>query len=130
MHIINYSKTGSVYEAYRKAGYSNKFLEEHREEISLHKAVFRMYDTDEPKEVSLFCHVSAMKYLIDNFGQRFWSVPVDEEYFRAKVRVCTSTTFYRWIFGFTGRIRIEGPEETVEEYREQIRSAAKENGVL
>ena len=75
-----------------------------------HKAVFRMYDTDEPKEVTLFCHVSAMKYLIDNFGQRFWS--------------------YRWVFGFTGSIRIEGPEETVEEYREQIRSAAKENGVL
>ena len=95
-----------------------------------HKAVFRMYDTDEPKEVTLFCHVSAMKYLIDNFGQRFWSEPVDEEHFRAKVRVCTSTTFYRWVFGFTGRIRIEGPEETVEEYREQIRSAAKENGVL
>ena len=95
-----------------------------------HKAVFRMYDTDEPKEVALFCHVSAMKYLIDNFGQRFWSEPVDEEHFRAKVRVCTSTTFYRWVFGFTDSIRIEGPEETVEEYREQIRSAAKENGVL
>ena len=95
-----------------------------------HKAVFRMYDTDEPKEVTLFCHVSAMKYLIDNFGQRFWSEPVDEEHFRAKVRVCTSTTFYRWVFGFTGSIRIEGPEEIVEEYREQIRSAAKENGVL
>ena len=95
-----------------------------------HKAVFRMYDTDEPKEVSLFCHVSAMEYLIDNFGQRSWSEPADEEHFRAKVRVCTSTTFYRWVFGFTGSIRIEGPEGTVEEYREQIRSAAKEYGVL
>ena len=58
------------------------------------------------------------------------SAPRGEEHFRAKVRVCTSTTFYRWVFGFTGSIRIEGPEETVEEYREQIRSAAKENGAL
>lgn len=44
MHIINYSKTRSVYEAYRKAGYSRKFLEEHREEITLHKAAKQVFD--------------------------------------------------------------------------------------
>lgn len=38
MHIINYSKTRDVYTAYRKAGYSRKFYEAHREEITLHKA--------------------------------------------------------------------------------------------
>ena len=37
-HILNYSKTRDVYVAYRKAGYSKKFFEEHREEITLHKA--------------------------------------------------------------------------------------------
>ena len=37
-HIINYAKTRPVYDAYRKAGYSKKFLEAHREEITLHKA--------------------------------------------------------------------------------------------
>lgn len=37
-HIINYSKTRNVYIEYRKAGYSKKFFEEHREEIQLHKA--------------------------------------------------------------------------------------------
>lgn len=37
-HIFNYSRTRDVYTAYRKAGYSKKFLEEHREEITLHKA--------------------------------------------------------------------------------------------
>lgn len=31
-HIINYAKTRDVYVAYRKSGYSKKFLEEHREE--------------------------------------------------------------------------------------------------
>lgn len=43
-HIINYSKTRSVYESYRKAGYSRKFLEEHREEITLHKAAKQAFD--------------------------------------------------------------------------------------
>lgn len=37
-HIINYSKTRATYEAYRKSGYSKRFLEEHRAEITLHKA--------------------------------------------------------------------------------------------
>ena len=37
-HIVNYAKTRSVYDNYRKAGYSRKFLEEHRDAIALHKA--------------------------------------------------------------------------------------------
>ncbi len=37
-HIFNYSNTRTTYEAYRKAGYSRKFFETHREEITIHKA--------------------------------------------------------------------------------------------
>lgn len=37
-HIINYSKTRDTYVAYRKSGYSKKFYEAHRDEITLHKA--------------------------------------------------------------------------------------------
>ena len=37
-HIINYSKTRDTYIAYRKSGYSKKFYEAHRDEITLHKA--------------------------------------------------------------------------------------------
>lgn len=37
-HIINYAKTRETYVAYRNSGYSKKFLEEHQEEITLHKA--------------------------------------------------------------------------------------------
>mgnify|MGYP004521422021 FL=1 len=43
-HIINYSKTRPTYEEYRKAGYSKKFLETHREEITLHKAAKAAFD--------------------------------------------------------------------------------------
>ena len=43
-HIINYSKTRSTYEEYRKAGYSKKFFEAHREEITLHKASKKAFD--------------------------------------------------------------------------------------
>ena len=43
-HVVNYAKTRPVYDAYRKAGYSKKFLEEHREQITLHKAAKAAFD--------------------------------------------------------------------------------------
>ena len=43
-HIINYAKTRSAYDAYRKSGYSKKFWEAHREEITLHKAAKAAFD--------------------------------------------------------------------------------------
>ena len=43
-HIINYAKTREVYVAYRKAGYSKKFLAEHEADILLHKAAKRAFD--------------------------------------------------------------------------------------
>ena len=43
-YIIQYAKTRDTYVAYRKAGYSKKFLEAHREEITLHKAAKDAFD--------------------------------------------------------------------------------------
>ena len=57
------------------------------------KCVFRMFDTDQPEEVQLQCHVSTMKYLIDNFGMDVKTEPIGEDSFRANVLVCASSTF-------------------------------------
>ena len=43
-HIVNYVKIREVYVAYRKAGYSKKFREEHEEEILLHQAAKNAFD--------------------------------------------------------------------------------------
>ena len=43
-HIVNYAKTRPVYDAYRKAGYNKRFLENHRAEITLHKAAKAAFD--------------------------------------------------------------------------------------
>ena len=43
-HIVNYARTRPVYDAYRKAGYSKRFLDIHREEITLHKAAKTAFD--------------------------------------------------------------------------------------
>lgn len=43
-HIISYSKTRDVYVAYRKSGYSKKYLAEHESDILLHKAAKKAFD--------------------------------------------------------------------------------------
>ncbi|XYW67518.1 hypothetical protein ACS3UN_08990 [Oscillospiraceae bacterium LTW-04] len=43
-HIINYTQTRDVYTDYRKAGYSKKFYEEHRAQLTLHKAAKAAFD--------------------------------------------------------------------------------------
>ena len=40
----NYAKTRDVYAAYRKAGYSKKYLAEHEGDILLHKAAKKAFD--------------------------------------------------------------------------------------
>ena len=90
------------------------------------KCVFRMFDTDQPEEVQLQCHVSTMKYLIDNFGMDVKTEPIGEDSFRANVLVCASSTFYRWLFGFNGKIKILGPEAVKNAYREMLQKALYE----
>ena len=43
-HIVGYAKTCDTYVAYRKAGYSKKFLAEHESEITIHKAAKNYFD--------------------------------------------------------------------------------------
>ncbi len=50
-HIINYAKTRDTYVAYRKAGYSKKFLAEHESEIILHKAAKQFFDEQNLKKL-------------------------------------------------------------------------------
>lgn len=87
------------------------------------RRVFRMYDTGEPVAVQLRCHVSVMKYLMDQLGGDFKSEALDDGSFRATVRVCTSATFYSWIFGFNGKIKITGPDSVVRTYQEMALNA-------
>ena len=50
-HIKNYRNTRQIYIEYRKSGYSKKFFEEHRQEITIHKAAKHAFDQLEEKKV-------------------------------------------------------------------------------
>ena len=76
--------------------------------------IFEMYNGEETL-VKLQCKNELMKYVIDRFGEKVLTEPSDGERFVCYVNVRLSPTFYGWVFGFGGDIRILGPSEAVEE---------------
>ena len=89
------------------------------------KKVFRMFDTDEAITVELLCEASLMKYVIDQFGKDVKTEVVDDDHFTARVTVCASPTFYRWVFGWGGKMKITGPENIRNEYIAKLEEAIK-----
>ena len=93
-------------------------------DLSKHsREMFRMHGTDEIVEVSLLCNSNLMVHVIDQFGIDVDTRPVDDEHFRATVQIYPSPTFYRWVFGWSGKIKIESPLEIRKEYRTMLKDA-------
>ena len=86
---------------------------------------FRMYGS-ECQEVELICDNSVIDAIIDRFGTDVTIYACDMSTFRVIVRVAISHIFFSWIFGFGGKVRIKGPEETKRQYAAMIRDAAAE----
>ena len=82
-----------------------------------------MFGSDEETEVELLCETGMMNGIVDQFGTKAKTEVVDEQHFRVTVTVCPSPTFYRWVFGWNGGIRITGPEEIQAEYRAMLEKA-------
>ena len=82
-----------------------------------------MFSTDEAVDVTLRCDNCCMNAVVDKFGKKVKISSVGEEQFRTTVKVCTSPTFYRWVFGFNGKIKIAGPQQVTDEYKEMLLSA-------
>lgn len=59
-YIINYVKNKDVYADYRKCGCSKRFLEEHRQEILLHKAAKKAFDELGVKQLPKVKELNAM----------------------------------------------------------------------
>ena len=64
-----------------------------------------------------------MKGVLNKFGMNITVKKADSDHFRTKVKVCTSPTFYSWVFQWGGKVRIEGLEDAVSEDKEMARKA-------
>lgn len=89
------------------------------------RQVFFMYDGD-MTDVELRCDNSLMKTMIDRFGEDVATSSYDEISFRLCAKVSVSQTFFGWIFGFSGKIQVLGPEHVKEQYRSMIIQANRE----
>lgn len=80
--------------------------------------MFSMYDGPQ-YELEILCENELMKYVIDKFGEGVDTRIVDKEHFVAKIKVNLSPAFYAWVFSFSGRMKINVPQEAIEGF-EQI----------
>ena len=85
-----------------------------------------MYDggVDE-QQVMIVCENRLMQNIIDEFGEDVETEIVDDEHFRVKVMVKPSRTFFAWVFGFCGGIRIIAPPETKLKYESLLEDSLR-----
>lgn len=83
------------------------------------KSVFSMYD-EETRTVTLKCENSLMKSIIDRFGTKVKTSVAGEKHFTAEVEVSVSPTFFGWLVGFGGKMRIAAPDDVRKKYVELL----------
>ena len=83
------------------------------------KKSFGMYGGKEQK-VKLWVKNDLAGVIIDRFGKDIMMIPADEEHFTVNVDVRVSRQFLGWVFSLGENIKIAGPEEVVEQMRDEI----------
>ena len=88
------------------------------------KTMLRMYDSKR-ETVELICDNSMMNAVVDNFGEEITTCTNNAESFKATVDVAVSPVFFRWVFGYEGKIQIKSPEHIKQQYREMLNKAVE-----
>lgn len=89
--------------------------------ISYLKSIIAMYD-GRMERVRLKCEADMMKVIIDRFGADVHTEPLDDG-FIVEVNVSVSPTFFGWVFGFAGKIKIISPQSVADEYKKALKKA-------
>ena len=91
------------------------------------RSLFGMFGGEE-KQVTIEGENSMVGVLIDRFGKDIPLMPIDENHFRAHVRVAVSKQFLGWIMALGDGVRIVSPEEVVEQMKTEIRRLSAQYG--
>ena len=78
-----------------------------------------MYNS-ERCDVELICDNSVMDAIIDKFGTEAKTYAYDMTSFKLEVNVAVNHVFLSWVFGFSGKVKIKGPENVLEEYKDMV----------
>ncbi len=83
------------------------------------KKTFGMYGGIDA-EVTLECKNELAGVVIDRFGHDVWLIPQGEDYFKIKVLVSVSPQFFGWITGIGPGMKIIGPKDVKNQYKEYL----------
>ncbi len=89
------------------------------------KKSFGMFGGEEQK-VKLLVHNSLAGVIIDRFGKNVMMIPVDQEHFSVNIGVHVSRQFLGWVFSLGEMAKIVGPEDVVEQMKEETRRLARQ----
>ena len=77
-----------------------------------------MYGEGQLETIELDFDESVYPNMIDKFGKNIHPYKVNDRIYRVQVKYTINSTFYSWIIGFGGKIRIAGNEKQKEEFRQ------------
>lgn len=89
------------------------------------KKSFGMFGGEEQK-VKLLVHNSLAGVIIDRFGKNVMMIPVDPEHFSVNIGVHVSRQFLGWVFSLGEMAKIVGPEDVVEQMKEETDRLARQ----
>ncbi len=94
-----------------------------KEELMRHiRTMTSMYDSRRER-VTLLCDNAMMNAVVDAFGEDVETKAFGDDAFTVETETAASPVFYRWVFGYGGKIRITEPENVKKEYAEMVKSA-------
>ena len=83
------------------------------------KKTFGMYGGVDA-EVTLECKNELAGVVIDRFGHDVWLIPQGKDHFKTRVLVSVSPQFFGWITGIGTGMKITGPENVKQQYKEYL----------
>lgn len=69
------------------------------------------------------CDNAMMNAVVDAFGEDVETKAFGDDAFTVETETAASPVFYRWVFGYGGKIRITEPENVKKEYAEMVKNA-------
>lgn len=85
------------------------------------RKVIKLYDGNLAEcEVSLCCMNNHMRHVLDRFGENTRTEIINRNYFRARINIVPSNTFFAWVFQYKDGILIEKPRDVRKRYEETL----------
>jgi predicted DNA-binding transcriptional regulator YafY len=88
------------------------------------KRTFGMFAGEE-RTVQLRIDNSLINVIVDRFGANAALRPLDEEHALARVKAEVSPQFFGWLAGLSDRVKIHGPQDVAEAYKDYLSKILK-----